>query len=349
MKAALLDHPHSLILTNLDPPEISSPDQVLIRVEAVGICGSEVHAFEGTHPIRVAPVVLGHEMAGVIVEHGAKVSGFEIGDRVVVDPQWSCGDCRYCREGTINLCTSKRVLGTAEWSGAFGEFIIAPEKAIFALPDDLTFIQGAMLEPLTIAVHVARRAGIKRGDAVAVLGTGSIGNFVAGVCHANGAGTIIVADIHQHCMDTAIARLGANLDIRLPDDQLVEKVMDATQGAGVDAVFIAADDPTLVNQALRMVGGGGTIVLVALLNEEPLSFKAYPLIGKEINLIGSNMGRHEDVEDAIRLALDGEVDLDCIVTHVLPIEKAQAGLLRVRDKTDAAIKAVLTFDDALLA
>jgi 2-desacetyl-2-hydroxyethyl bacteriochlorophyllide A dehydrogenase len=349
MKAALLDRPHFLVLTDIDPPDILSPDQVLIQVKAVGVCGSEVHAFEGTHPYRVAPVVLGHEMAGVIVKHGTGVRGFEIGDRVVVDPQWSCGECRYCHQGDINLCLSKRVLGTVDWPGAFGEFIIAPEKAVFVLPKGLSFIQGAMLEPLTIAVHVARRAGIKSGDAVAILGTGSIGNYLSGVCHAYGAGTIVVADIRQHCMDAAIERLGANLDILLPDDQLVEKVKDATGGDGVDAVFIAADDPALVNQAIHMVRRGGTIVLVALLNEDPLSFKGNALIAKEIQLVGSIMSRHEDVKEAIRLAVEGEVDLDAIVTHILPIEEAQTGMLRVKDKTDAAIKAVLTFDGALLA
>jgi len=119
-------------------PSIQSPDQVLIQVKTVGVCGSEVHAFQGTHPFRKAPVILGHEMAGDVVSVGETVADFEPRDRVIVDPQWSCGECAYCRAGDVNLCPSKKVLGTTSWPGAFGEYVVAPEEAVFHLPDNLS-------------------------------------------------------------------------------------------------------------------------------------------------------------------------------------------------------------------
>ena len=344
MKAAFLEAQRHLTITQMDAPTIQEPNQVLIQVKTVGICGSEVHAFRGTHPFRKAPVVLGHEMAGVVSAVGREVSAFKPGDRVIADPQWTCGTCTYCRAGDINLCTSKKVLGTLPWSGAFGEYIVIPEQALFRLPDHLSFTQGSLIEPLTVAVHVTRRAGLQAGESVAILGSGSIGGMVSGVCRAIGAAPIIVADTRQHCLDAARERLGATHDFRLPDNDLVDKVKDATGGRGVDVAIIAADDASLVNRAIEMAKRRARIVLVALLTEAPVQFMAYPAIIKELHIIGSNMCRNEDVEKAVELAASGRVDVEGILTHVLPIEEAQRGLELAQSKDDNAIKVILSFD-----
>ena len=343
MKTAFLESERHIVIKDVDKPRIESPNDVMIEVKTVGVCGSEVHAFEGTHPYRKAPVLLGHEMAGVISAVGEGVADFEPGNRVVVDPQWVCGECAYCQAGDINLCPSKRVLGTAAWPGAFGEYVVVPEEAVFHLPDQLSFAQGSLIEPLTIAVHVARRANLEAGQSVAVLGTGSIGNMVSGVCHALGAEPIIVTDIRQHCLDAARERMGATHDFLLPDDQLADKVKALTGGEGVDAVFITADDVALVNLAIEMAKRRGHIVLVALLTEAPLQFMAYPVISKELHIIGSNMTNNDDVRTAIELAASGQVDVEGILTHRLPIEEAQRGMELVQTKDDGAIKVVLSF------
>ena len=324
-------------------PVIRSPDQVLIRVKTVGVCGSEVHAFQGTHPFRKAPVVLGHEMAGVVSSAGDAVARFKPGDRVIVDPQWTCGTCACCRAGDINLCPSKKVLGTVSWPGAFGEYVVVPAEAVFHLPDRLSFVQGSLIEPLTIAVHVARRAGLEAGESVAILGTGSIGGMVSGVCHALGVAPIVAADVRQHCLDAARERLGATRDFLLPDDGLVDKVKTLTGGEGVDVAFVTADDSSLVNLAIEIVRRRGRIVLVALLTEAPLQFMAYPIIGKELHIVGSSMSNNDDVRTAIELAASGQVDVEGILTHVLPIEEAQRGMELARTKDEGAIKVVLSF------
>lgn len=344
MRAALLETERHLVLTEVPMPAIQGADQVLIQVKTVGVCGSEVHAFHGTHPYRTAPVVLGHEIAGDIVSAGKAVTRFRPGDRVLVDPQWTCGECAYCQAGDINLCPSKKVLGTPAWPGAFGEYIIAPEKSVFRLPDNLSYTQGSLIEPLTVAVHVARQANLMSGESVAILGTGSIGGMLAGVCHTQGAESIITVDIHQHCLDAARERLGATHDFLVPDENLVERVKELSAGGeGVDVVFVTADDASLVSQGIQMTRRRGRIVLVALLTVSPLQLKAYEIIGKELQIVGSNMSNHEDVGKAIQLTASGQVDVLAIATHQLSIEEAQQGLELAETKSNGAIKVILTF------
>jgi L-iditol 2-dehydrogenase len=344
MRTAILETEGHLVLTEASRPLIEQPDQVLVQTKAVGICGSEVHAFQGTHPYRKAPTVLGHEMAGVVAEVGAKVEAFRVGDRVFVDPQWTCGDCEYCRNGMLNLCPDKKVLGTPAWPGGFGEFVVVPQQTLFGLPAHLSFAQGSLIEPLTVGVHVARRAGLRAGESVAVLGSGSIGGMVCAVSRALGADPIIAADIRQHCLDAAIERLGATHDILLPGDGLVEQVMTTTKGQGVDVAFVTADDAQLVDQAVHLVKRRGRVIIISLITEEPLTLRAYDILSREISLIGSSMCNHDDVRRAIELAAAGQVDVEGILTHVLPIEQAQHGIELAQSKDDGAIKVVLTFD-----
>lgn len=342
MRAALLEHVGRMVMVDVERPTIHKPDEILIQTKTVGVCGSEVHAFHGTHPYRQAPVILGHEAAGDVVAVGNAVKEFKIGDRVIVDPQWTCGECEYCKRGDINLCPSKKVLGTANWQGAFGEYFVAPEKAVFHLPPNLSYAQGSLIEPLTVGVHVARRANLQAGESVAILGSGSIGGLLAGVCHAEGAKTIIAADIQQHCLDAARERLGATHDFLLPDANVAEKIKRVTAD-GVDVVFITADDVSLVNLGIEIAKRRGRIVLVALLTEALLQFTAYSIISKELQIVGSLMSSQADVQKAIDLAASSQVDVEAIATHRLPIEQAQQGMELALTKKDNAIKVILKF------
>lgn len=343
MRAAYLESVGNLVLRDIPVPAITRPDEVQIQVKVVGVCGSEVHAFEGTHPFRKAPVILGHEMAGVVTATGPQVTRFKPGDRVVVDPQWSCGECVYCRAGDINLCLTKKVLGTQAWPGAFGEVITSPEEAVYALPENLSFAQGSLIEPLTIGVHVARRAALRPGQSMVVLGAGSIGGMVSAVARAEGANPIVAVDIRQHCLDAARERMGATHDFLLPDPEIEKKIKSVVGELGADVVVVAADEPALVDLALDLIKKRGTVVLVALLTGDPLVFSGFKVIIKEAHIIGCTMSSKEDVERAIYLAASGQVDVSGIHTHTLPFEQIQRGMVMAADKTDRAIKVVLEY------
>jgi L-iditol 2-dehydrogenase len=343
MRAVLLRAVGELVPIEMERPALSHADEVLVQVKAVGICGSEVHAYRGTHPFRKAPTVLGHEMAGVVVEVSAAVSGYKPGDRVFVDPQRPCGRCAYCQAGQINLCPDKAVLGTPAWPGAFGEYIVAPSHALFRLPERVSFVEGALVEPLTVAVHVARRAAVDKGEGVVILGSGSIGGLLAGVCHAWGADPIIAADIRRQPLTVAQARLGATHTVLLPQEDLETCVETATDGQGADVVFCTADEPSLAMRGLQLLRRRGRLLVVALMTQRPMELKAYRILSRELEVIGSTMSVHGDVREAIELAASGVVDVSAIATHVLPIEEAPRAIELAASKDDEAIKVVLTY------
>jgi L-iditol 2-dehydrogenase len=227
--------------------------------------------------------------------------------------------------------------------GAFGEYIVAPARAVFHLPDNLSYVQGCVIEPLAVAVHVARRAAVAAGESVGILGTGSVGSLVAGVCRVYGASPVIVADLRQHCLDTALERLGATHSVLLPAAGLADSVKALTEGKGTDVAIVTADDVLLVNQAIEMVRPRGRIVLVALMTCAPLQFMAFDIIGKELQVLGSSATNHADVREAIRLAASGQVDVGAIATHVLPVEDAARAVGLAETKDNGAIKVILTF------
>lgn len=342
MKAVCLEDVGRLAVIETEQPTLNGADEVLIRVKQAGICGSEVHAFEGTHPYRKPPAVMGHEVLGTVAAVGAAVSRFKPGDRVTVDPQWPCGECEWCQQGAINLCPNKRVLGTPAWPGGFGEYIVVPERSVFAVPEHLSDIQATMIEPLGVGVHAVNRAGLKPGQSVLILGGGSIGLLTAAMAQVRGAAPIIVADVQQHCLDTA-PLLGATHTVRVGQESILDRVMAITDGRGVEVIFLTVGKEELFHAAFDVVRRQGTIVVVALY-EAPVTFNPYNIIKKDLHVIGTLMSTEADVREAIDLVASGRVQPQHIVKHQLPMEQAQHGFHLASTKEDGAIKVVLRFD-----
>ena len=255
MKAAVLEAVGQLVIREVAQPALKGPDWARIKVRAVGICGSEIHAFQGTHPFRKPPSILGHEVTGEIVELGPEVPGFAAGDRVFVDPQWTCGTCAYCTSGRHNLCPDKVVLGTARWTGGLGEYIVAPAPALYPLPDHVSYVEGTAIEPLAVGVHMVQRAQVTAGEEVAVLGAGTIGMMVAAVARLRGAAPVVAVDLQAHCLDLATRHLGATHGLMGNKGPLAERILDLNDGTGTfdwtptydqsgiyPVTFIAEDD-----------------------------------------------------------------------------------------------------------
>ena len=304
MKAAVLEAVGQLAIQEVDPPQLSGPDQALIRVRAVGICGSEIHAFKGTHPFRKPPSILGHEVTGDIIQVGAEASGFKAGDRVFVDPQWTCGECAWCTTGRHNLCPTKVVLGTTRWIGGLGETIVAPAPALYPLPDHVSYVEGTTIEPLSVGVHMVERAKVRAGESVAVLGAGVIGMMVAAVASVRGADPIVAVDLQQHCLELATKHFGASHG--LSGQALAERISDLNDGNGIDASFLTVGVPALLDQAIEMAACEGRIFFVALF-DEPVRLEPNALLDKHLTLLASTMYNAQEIQTALDLVASGQV------------------------------------------
>jgi L-iditol 2-dehydrogenase len=341
MRAAVIEKPYVVEFKDVAAPVITRDDDLLIKVIITGICGSEIHAYHGTHPFRIPPVISGHEMAGVVVKTGNDVQSVSIGDRVTVEPHYGCGVCKFCKVGDYHLCHRKKVLGTQEWTGSFGEYIVVPEHTVIRLPDEVSFEQGALIEPLAVGIHAVRKAKVGLGDRVAVLGAGPIGLGLMLAAKASGATKTFITDTFDHNLQIAV-KLGCTHAINPLTENTVEFVRDATKGDGVDVVFLAVGLEPVLNDALKIVKRGGTVSEVALFGSYP-QMEISHVQRKEINMIGSNMYTRSDFEIAAEAIASRMFDTSLFISKVLPIHRVKEGMELVDKKTENVIKVMLTF------
>lgn len=339
MKAAVLTATREVKIQELPIPEVKS-NEVLIRVQAAGICAAELHAFVGTHPVRKPPLQLGHEMAGEVESVGLNVTKFVKGDKVSVFPLKHCGVCYNCTKGNYNLCDSLVLLGTTKWPGAFAEYIVAPQSVVFKTPSTLTPEAAALAEPLCIGVHAVKRAGNLVKKTVAVIGVGTIGLASVVAAREAGAEQILVTDIKDYALDTA-ERLGASLAINSHKKDPVPAIQKATEFRGVDVVLITAGFPAVFDQAIQMVCPQGKIVTVALFDDPVTIEQPNSLVIGEKTLTGSWGETTEDFEKGIDIIANGLVSGDDFITHRIPLENAKEGLRLFEKKPDDCIKIML--------
>src|SRR6476620_10286192 len=232
MDALLLTEYMKLEMVQMDAPEIG-PDDLLVRVRACGICGSDVHGLDGSTGRRIPPLVMGHEAAGVITETGRNVKDWKAGDRVTFDSTVSCGHCHFCRRGDINLCDNRQVLGVScgeyRRNGAFAEYVSVPQHIVFKLPDSLSFEHAAMIEPVSVAVHAVSITPVRLGDTALVVGTGMIGLLTIQAARLAGCARIIAMDLEDYKLAVAKEH-GADEVVNPRNTDVVKYVLEATNG-----------------------------------------------------------------------------------------------------------------------
>ncbi len=324
------------------PEPTPKANEVKIKVYSAGICGSELHAFKGTHPFRHPPAILGHEMAGEVVEVGAKVENFAVGDRVTVEPQINCGKCEYCLTGYQNLCLNKVVLGTEPWVGAYAEYIVAPEQVTYKIPDSISYDEAVMIEPLAVGVHAIREAKTKIGDSTMIIGGGTIGLCCLVAARASGATNNIVTDTVDFNLRMA-KKLGAAGAINVRQDDPKAIVMELTRGKGVDTAFVAVGYAPVVNQALSSVKRLGEVVLIGLLEGKVTLDEPFLIVGGERVIRGSQMYTRTDIQIAIDLIGSGLVDARPFITQRMPMSEVQKGFEIVDTKSEDVVKVVLNW------
>lgn len=340
MKAALLTAPYQIGLQEVEKPRLGSYD-VLIKVQCVGICGSDLHTYRGTHPFRKPPVILGHEMAGEVVEVAEDVSLFKKGDRVSVEPQTYCHHCPSCYQGNYNLCMNKRILGTTPWPGAFAEYVVIPEDKVYLLPDGLSFEEGAMVEPLAVGIRAAQMAQPRIGDTVLIMGSGTIGLATLVSLKEAGVTRTIATDVEDFNLAKA-KELGAWTAVNVTRESLEEKVKEWTRGEGVDAAVIAVGVPSLIDESLGLVRKKGRVVLVALFDDKA-TIDAFKIVSTEAEVVGSWVYTGREFQAAIDLMSQGRIETNSFITHRWPIERVGEALDLVDKRTEDLIKVVLHF------
>lgn len=340
MKAALLTAPYQVDLQEVENPQLGAGD-VLIKVQCVGVCGSDVHVYTGTHPFRKPPVILGHEMAGEIVDTGGNVALFKKGNRVSAEPQTYCHQCSSCYRGRYNICKAKRLLGTTPWPGAFAEYVAIPEDKVYLLPDGMSYEEGALAEPLTVGIHAAQMARISMGDSVLIMGSGTIGLATLVALKQAGATRIIATDVVDFNLAKA-TEFGAWATVNVKRESLKEKVNQLTGGEGVDAVVIAVHVPSLIDQSLDLVRKGGRVVLVAIFDEKA-TIDPFKMVFNEVEVVGSWTYDGREFQAAIDLMGQKRIKVESFITHRWPIERVREALDLVDKRTEDVIKVVLQF------
>ena len=302
------------------PIPTPGPGEALLRVKRVGICGTDLHIFQGHLEHRVPyRAVIGHETFAEVAEAPAG-SGFGAGDRVVVEPLAFCGQCRACRMGAFYICYNLKVLGV-DLPGGMQEYWAVPAARLLRVPASLTDDHAALIEPLAVAVHDVTRAGVKPGDAVLVFGGGPIGTLIALVSRHRGA-RVAVVEINPH---RAEMLTGLGLETVGPGADPVRFATEWTGGDGVDVAFEVTGHPAVVRTITGTVRVWGTISVVAI-HAEPMPVNLYHLFARELTVHGSRLYAREDWEEAIRLGSVGAVPLAPLVSRKIPLEALQEGM-----------------------
>jgi len=344
MKALMLSEYRQLDLVDVPLPELAS-DEILLRVEACGICGSDVHGYDGSSGRRIPPVIMGHEAAGVIAEVGADVTEWKKGDRATFDSTLYCGGCSYCLRGDVNLCDNRQVFGVSckdyRRNGAFAEYVAVPARVLYRLPSELPFTEAAMIEAVSVALHAVSVSKFKAGETALVLGAGMIGTLIVQALRVAGASHIFVADPDESRVQAA-GRSGAHTPIHLRQN---EKGTDAAQvilhsyPGGIDHVFEAVGFGATVKTAIEAVRKGGTITLVGNIDAQ-VELPLQSVVTRQIRLQGSAASAGE-YPRAIELLASKQIDVSPFISAVQPLSDGATAFDRLYRREPNLIKIIL--------
>jgi L-iditol 2-dehydrogenase len=340
MQALLLPRYGHLEMTDMPVPDVAA-DEILVRVRACGICGSDVHGLDGSTGRRIPPLVMGHEAAGEVAAVGAGVSDLRAGDRVTFDSTISCGRCWFCLRGEVNLCDNREVMGVSPGPyrrhGAFAEFVAVPRRIVYRLPDALSFEHAALIEAVSVAVHATGLSGVRLGDQAVVVGTGMIGLLVVEAVRRAGATRVLAVDVDETRL--ALARqLGATATIQAGSDA-VAQILDHTAGRGADLAIECVGAQASIHTAISGVRKGGSVVLVG--NVAPsVDLPLQEVVTRQIRLQGScaSSGEYPLVID---LMAAQEIRVESLISAVAPLSEGPLWFDRLYRRESNLMKVIL--------
>ena len=341
MRALLLSEYQNLNVVEIEKP-VLGPLDVLVSVKACGICGSDVHGYDGSSGRRIPPLVMGHEAAGVVTEIGPEVSRFSVGQRVTFDSMISCGSCRVCLEGSTNLCADRRVLGvsceTYRQSGCFAEFVAVPEHIVYEIPDDLAFEHAALVEPVSVAVHAVSLLDIPSGATAVVVGTGMIGLLVVQALKVAGCKQIVAIDIDAFKLNLA-KELGATHCLQATAVDVVSEVLALTDGVGVDIAMEVVGKTDPLSTAIDCVRLGGQVGLVGNLQPN-VDLPLQKVVTRELKLVGS-CGSSGEYPRCIELMASGQIKVSPLISQVTTLDRGPEFFQRLYKHEPELLKVVV--------
>ena len=339
MKSVVLTQAKRLEIQEHPIPKINNPDDILIRVKAVGICGSDVHAYDGSLTTIKYPRTIGHEVVGEVTAVGAAVTHVQPGDHVVMDPVVSCGKCLPCRQGRRNVCRDVKCMGVAAEGGA-AEYIILPALNVVKMPSDILWRDAVLAEPFTIGANSTARARVIPGDMALIMGAGTIGLVSMQAAKLRGA-RVMIADIVDSRLDLA-KKLGADRVVNTKKEDLVAAVSEFTEGEGVTVFIDAVGVPALLVLGTELTAPTGRVVALGLTGDL-LTIPQASISKKELELIGSRMHSNRFPE-VIAWISEKKVQTGPMVTHAFPFTQAQNAFDLIEKSPQTTCKVILTFD-----
>ena len=342
MKALLLSKYRHLEIADVPTPA-PAPGELLIRVAACGICGSDVHGYDGSSGRRIPPIVMGHEAAGTVAAVGAGVADFSKDDRVTFDSTVYCGTCAFCFRGEINLCDYRQVLGVScsdyRRAGAFAEYVVVPARIVYRLPDNLSFAEAALLEAVAVALHAVSLTPVAPDSNALVVGAGMIGLLILQALRAAGCKRVLVADIDKSRLKLA-EYFGATEALWAADPDFLDQILQLSGGAGMDVAIEAVGKNETVGVAIDSVRKGGSVILVGNISPE-VTLPLQKIVTRQIRLQGSCASAGE-YPRAIELISSGAIQVRPLITAIAPLGEGQQWFERLHAREPNLMKVVLT-------
>lgn len=345
MKVAIMTDIGKMEFTEREIP-VPKDDEVLVKLEYVGICGSDQHYYEtgaiGDYVVK-PPFVLGHEPGGTVVEVGKNVTHLKVGDRVALEPGKTCGHCEFCRSGKYNLCPDVVFFATPPVDGVFQEYVAHEAGLCFKLPDNVSTLEGALIEPLAVGFHAAIQGDAHLGQKAVVFGSGCIGLVSMMALKARGVSQVYVVDVMQKRLEKAL-ELGATGVINASEEDVIARVNELTEGRGTDLVIETAGTEITTRQAIYIAKKGSTIVLVGYSRTGEITLPMSIALDKELTF--KTVFRYRHIYPlAIEAVASGKVNLKGIVTHVFSLDEAPKAMdYSIHNKADI-VKAVIRISD----
>lgn len=340
MRALVLSNYKQLDVIEMERPQFGD-DDLLIRIRACGICGSDVHGYDGSTGRRIPPIVMGHEAAGIVEAIGRNVREFKPGDRVTFDSTVYCGHCYYCRKGQVNLCDAREVIGVSTSSfrrmGAFAEYVSVPARIVYHLPDSVSFEHAALIEAVSVAVHAVSLTPISLDSTVLVIGAGMIGLLVLQAVRLSG-GRVIIVDLDDSRLELA-RRLGADFTLTSRGEDTVAAVQRLTSGHGADTALECVGSSATVNLAIDAVRKGGSVTLVGNLAPK-IEMGLQATVTRQIRLQGSCASSGE-YPACISLLARKAISVEPLLSAVASLEDGAAWFHRLYQREPGLLKVVL--------